>query len=278
MEDNTIYNYFKTRKHQFDETPGDALWAKIESGLDTTTTSQGKGFSFKTLSFLATALLTIGIAGLAVLNSANDIKKPAAPPQEDKPGKLVSKPVTAPETVKPADAAVTAGSSQITAGKPAIMAETVKDTVKKKKPYIAFQKINGKTTSIGKDSIPFDINNIETIVSSTNGRVTVNTKEKLTPSQFEQLIEKILKENEQAVGTLVTIKAPGHKVFRQIIKTKDNTYPARQSGIYDTLPTKLTVKSINNQSGVFEKILLSKDSLVIEPEYIDFKLAEPGKE
>ena len=91
-------------------------------------------------------------------------------------------------------------------------------------------------------------------------------------------MKKVLRENEQATGTLVTIKAPGHKVFRQIIKTKDNTYPARQNGIYDTLPTKLTVKNINVQPAVFEKVLIGKDSLVIEPKSINFSPSESAKD
>ena len=276
MQDKDIYTFFKARKHMFEEAPGDAIWARIESGLDTSASSSGKGFSFKTLLFWATALLTIGITGLVVFND-EAYERPASSARENKHKKIEAKPILVPEAVKIPDAVMTTKATPNTAVESKVIV-IAKDTVKKKKPYVAFQKITGKTTAINKDSIPFDINNVETNIKATNGRLTVDTKGKLTPSQFNQLIEKVLRENEQATGTLVTIKAPGHKVFRQIIKTKDNTYPARQSGIYDTLPTKLTVKSINNQSGVFEKILLSKDSLVIEPEYIDFKLAEPGKE
>lgn len=34
MEDKELYNFFKSRKQSFDEAPGDALWAKIENGLN----------------------------------------------------------------------------------------------------------------------------------------------------------------------------------------------------------------------------------------------------
>ena len=284
MENNEIYNFFKARKHTFDETPGNALWARIESGLNTPVTPSGSGFSFKTLLFLATAIGVVGIAGAVVLNNDNAIEKPLEPARVNEHGKIEAKPVVVPEVVKAPDIVITAEASPITITEPEITA-TAKDTVKKKKTYLAFQKINGKTTDISKDSIPFDINNVETTVRGTNGRVAVDTKEKLTPSQFKLLIEKVLAENEQAIGTMVTIKAPGHKVFRHIVKTKDNTYPARQTRDKNTLKTEATVKNTNNKAGVFEKVLISNDSLsfvrdspVIEPEYIDFKLVEPGKE
>ncbi|MEL1245659.1 hypothetical protein AAEO56_15400 [Flavobacterium sp. DGU11] len=34
MEDKELYDFFKGRKQSFDEAPGDALWAKIENGLN----------------------------------------------------------------------------------------------------------------------------------------------------------------------------------------------------------------------------------------------------
>jgi len=270
MEDNTIYNFFRIRKHQFDEAPGDALWTRIVSGMDTPAQQPGKKFPFKNLIFLATAIVIVGISGVVLSNSDENT---TGTPLQHHNEKHDAAPTT-PEIRTP-EATVTKPESSPIAVIEKAIAETQQDTVKKKKPYLAFRKINGKTAGISKDSIPFNVNNIETIIRTANGRVVVETKEKLDPFQFRQLIEKSLEENKLAVGTLVTVKAPGHKVFRQVVKSKENAYPVLISGSKDEIKEKQ--KEAINGIVHYEELIIAKDSLkpisdtLPKPAHLEFK-------
>src|SRR5690606_31754063 len=99
----------------------------------------GKGFSLKTLVFLTTALITIGIVAVTALNNSYDSEKTVSPVRQDKSRNTEAEPVVATETVKPQEDEA-AESLPITIQSEITIATT--DTVKPKKPYVAFQKIN----------------------------------------------------------------------------------------------------------------------------------------
>ncbi|AWH84008.1 hypothetical protein HYN59_02280 [Flavobacterium album] len=74
MKDNELYDFFKDRKQAFDEAPGDALWSRIESGLEKVpqpVAHKGGLSVFKKLLFLPVVGIVAAIVWMVAYNPKN---------------------------------------------------------------------------------------------------------------------------------------------------------------------------------------------------------------
>lgn len=207
MTDNELFNHFKSRSISFDEMPGDALWAKIESGLENTKSSAKPN---TLLLIICGIVLVAGISFYALFKTDKEnIPLPARPHTIHETA--VDNPTIAPEATTPVEFTVS----------------TATDSVKK----IRIRVINTSDTKtipftqiIKKDSVNQDIIAPKTVdikVQTPPGKVIVTTTQQLNREEFKELTESITEQHKTELGIMLIIKAAGHKPFRKVITQQD---------------------------------------------------------
>lgn len=204
MQDNELYNYFRERKHTAEEMPQDALWTKIDAGLNAVPTAATASISAIKAIIIAAAGITITTAALITLNR-NETKAPVkydettTLPREHIHDKTTER-VQLQDTVKP---------------------KRVKAADEKKKnskkftalPFRVYQK-NGALNV--KDSIKTS----NVIIKNYGSTIKISTKEKLTKIQFDSLVTKALQTYKDEKGKILVVNAIGFTPFRKLIEYK----------------------------------------------------------
>lgn len=227
MEDKELYEFFRSRKNTFDREPSESLWKKIDKGLTNPTPAASKPLWLKSWIVLP-AMACITIVAFYVY------KTRGAATDLPVPGSVEDIRISVPESE----------ADQIVESEIQMSGPNATDTVRKKKTVGVLKKqdaalseknhefvvapprfraLNQQNTDSQMDTVRVNTNNLVTETVITKGRIVVTTKEKLTTAQFKALTYEILEENKQSIGSTVIIKAPGHAIFRQIIKNTDNT-------------------------------------------------------
>jgi hypothetical protein len=252
MKDKEIYDFFKDRKQAFDEAPGDALWARIESGLEDTppAATQVSGRSlFRKLLILPLLAVIIAL------------------------GWVIFKPDNVEGTTGPQNVTVTpeAAGNENTGVREAY---TITDSVKKKKttapPSDAILNPVPKTPQadnsvvIAKNEIAaFDPDAVRTEAKTAPGRLNIIVKQPLTKEQFDLFIERTMVKNGNAYGTVITIKAQGHKPFRQVVPQQLQANDARLQ-VEDTLSMKAEIVYLGTQRSKKDTV---KAQFISAPQY-----------
>ena len=231
MEDKELYSFFKEKSSAFNESPDDALWEKIESGINTAPFSAVPKpfFTLKSALLLFTAVLVTGIAAWVAINTNREQAAPKPQVQ-----KTIMNPVE--ESVveaspKDVDAITAVLTKSLTADE--VSVQPVTDTIKKKKikpelnqeekPVTVQQPTNGyikfmQTTPRIKDTV-LTLKNIKLITNKTaSGTIVVEVKDKLPKPLFDSLKLKLLTDYKAETGSLLVLKAPGFEPFRSLIK------------------------------------------------------------
>ncbi|PZR18937.1 MAG: hypothetical protein DI539_15845 [Flavobacterium psychrophilum] len=233
MTDNELFNHFKTQSTTFEEMPGEDLWAKIESGLNNTKPTRSSNILlFIACGILVTALTTwyfITTESVAKISPAIEPVTTTAPePKNIAPLKPQLNVFTSAEA--PAER-TTSTQTPVILNNTETVVTTATDSVKKTiirtakiktvsktektvaEPYVKFMSHSKGAVAPLSESPTFEVEKKETI-----GSVVITTKQKITTAEYNQLIADMLNEYETSIGSLLTIKAPGHKPFRIVIQ------------------------------------------------------------
>ncbi|MFP9099834.1 energy transducer TonB [Flavobacterium sp. RHBU_24] len=265
MEHNDIDKYFKERAPQFDEQPGDALWAKIESGLDTPVPKQGgeSGYALNkwvwilsglVVTVVATAFIFINYFG-SESDSWLNTPKPEILHEGDKVSTATEgiweQPV---DTVKP----------KILAKKPAIAAKETNNGV-------ASRKIAPNPTE---DTLPNglmrDVNvaapkptpehrKIKISVQESEKRTVIILREKVSQQKFDSIVAASQNQYKDKSGMQLIVKGFNGMIHRSTItqtggeveSTRDSitTQPKSKRAVTAKMIT--TKDSIRNESAEF---------------------------
>lgn len=233
MTDNELFNHFKTQSAAFEEMPGDDLWAKIESGLNNTKPTRSSNILlFIVCGILVTALTTWYFANTESVAKISPVVEPvtttASEPKNIAPHK--TQPDILPAAAAPAEK-TTSVQAPVILNNTETVVTTAPDSVKKviirtakiktvsktenivTEPYIKFKSYSKGAVAPLSESSTFEVEKKETI-----GSIVITTKQKITTAEYNQLIADMLNEYEKSIGSLLTIKAPGHKPFRIVIQ------------------------------------------------------------
>jgi len=292
MTDNELFNHFKLQSSAFDETPGDALWAKIESGLGSAEPSPKPN----KLLFIITGTLLIALAifYFIIYKPKAETTLPAEPVTTVSPAKPEDSIVNEPSGVTTASSSTNAAERTIT-GTIVIAGDSAKQFTRAqthdsvKKVVVRTAKIkpaeerNPKTEQVIKFMsytkgavAPMDKSpNFEVIKKETLGNIIIITKQKITDAEYLQLIADMLTEYESRPGALLTIKAPGHIPFKKVmgldhkltvgLKLDDSIFKNTKklnapSSILQSESPKLNVTTKNPSVITFKSVIV-KDSL-----------------
>lgn len=222
MEDKALFHFFKTRSASFDEMPSDELWNKIQNAIEIP-----KKTSSATVSKIV-LLTTLSLATVtAFVFLINKNKKQIIDHDPVHPTKLEIQPaIDSLETTNLQEKSIAPDSTG-----------TTEDTLKRKKMEVKKSNLllTDSTFSIPNAVIlPLEMDSIQIIDSKIplnamlitpivkEGRLLFETKQTLSESEFDSFVEKILKQTERNFGSLIVIKAKGHKPFRRIVKPPDS--------------------------------------------------------
>lgn len=245
MSDNELYTYFKGRSCSFDEMPGNALWAKIEDGLNNSPAASAKPIAL--FIKIGIAVLIAGIAAVILLNTFS--KQEMAIPIQTK--SKTQTPIVIPSAkVIESDEVIT---------------PILNDTVKKKKKgsigflpkkhdtigvlapsqptYIKFQAIPNNTDSL--NTTPLKGKRPEPLTQIMPGRIVV-TAGTISKDEFDELVKKTLEKHKDAHGSLIIVKAPRQQTFRHRIpalpKPEPIPFKVISKKVRDTVLTPETIK------------------------------------
>lgn len=261
MTDNELFNHFKTQSIRFDEAPGDSLWRKIESGLDTKIQPKPNSLLlFIKTSIIVSAFSLAGIIYFAFTQRQNKTTSPVIVIKE------ANIPVQKNANKAPTNPASTEQKELQS------MRQNANDTVKRKKikpepvktiPFKAFTAILPQET----DSIIKSRTTIITPLITTTtspGRIVITTKDKITKNQFDVLTLKALEDNKNVSGTMIIVRAPGHKIFRKVIQIPTSNFNIKNQ---DTVVNGMVLKRYytNGEAKTLNKLdkISEKDTLKI---------------
>jgi hypothetical protein len=221
MEDKELYAFFKNQKQVFNEVPGDSLWRKIESGLDTKIQPKPNSLLlFIKTGVIVSAFILAGIIYYIFTQKQDKITSPAIVIKE------ANIPVQKNENIVPANPASTHQKELQS------IQQNANDTVKRKKikpepvktiPFKAFTAtLPQETDSIIKSRTTIITPLITTTTSP--GRIVITTKDKISKNQFDELTLKALEDNKNVSGTMIIVRAPGHKIFRKVIQIPTSNF------------------------------------------------------
>ena len=220
MEDKELFDFFKSRSQAFNEAPGNALWTKIEAQmlLEPAKPLNEKATLFTKKLFLFIAAVAI-IAAVFFMLSQKEVpvviinkEIKTAPGQVVYENDTVKKKAAQKQYINFAPKKVEKGRTAVAGTAPKVIEDGIISPP-------AFAKIDSKR--LDKDTIKFDLNTVKMTTQTPPGRVIVSVKDKLSESQFRLLTQKIVAEHKNEDGTLIVVKAAGHKLFRQIIKNAE---------------------------------------------------------
>ncbi|MFY0483224.1 hypothetical protein ACI6PS_11515 [Flavobacterium sp. PLA-1-15] len=223
MEDKELFHFFKTRSASFDEMPSDELWSKIQNAIEIPKkTSSATISKIVLLTTLSLAIVT------AIVFLINKNKNQIIDHDPIHPNKLEIQPaIDSLEINTLRESTISLDSSQI-----------LEDTLKKRKVVIKKSNILLKDSTFSIENaviVPLEMDSIQIIDSKIlfdtmmikpiikKGRLLFETKQTLSKSEFDSFVEKVLKQTKRDFGSLIVIKAKGHKPFRHIIKLNDTT-------------------------------------------------------
>jgi hypothetical protein len=257
MKDNELYTFFKERSSSFDETPADALWAKIEAGLNNKPEPVKTSKPTTLLYIIGSLLLVCGILAYFAFGRTDE-------------------PTKTKEFIElPAQITPIVTTEEIPFEKPTT------DTVKKKKTFkalntqpkqeVPFRRIESQNgVQERAQQLIDELFDTDYKTDKLPGRTIVTVKGKISTKLFQKLIEQTLEKNQKAYGDVIIVKAFGHKTFRKVIKIPEseaklptNGIIYRDSSYIRFMPSK----------PILTPQMLAKDSLEIE--YIHFKDTEP---
>lgn len=261
MTDNELFNHFKTQSIRFDEAPGDSLWRKIESGLDTKIQPKPNSLLlFIKTGVIVSAFILVGIIYFAFTQRQDKITSPV----------IVIKEANIPVQKNANKASTNTASTQ--QNELQSMQQNANDTVKRKKikpepvkaiPFKAFTAILPQET----DSIIKSRTTIITPLITTTtspGRIVITTKDKITKNQFDVLTLKALEDNKNVSGTMIIVRAPGHKIFRKVIQIPTSNFNIKNQ---DTVVNGMVLKRYytNGEAKTLNKLdkISEKDTLKI---------------
>ncbi|RZJ64066.1 MAG: hypothetical protein EOO45_19335 [Flavobacterium sp.] len=247
MEDKNLYAFFEARQHTFDEVPGEQLWKRIEMGLAPAPLLTTKQITFGIILILIIATLFFGIQ---MMNGkeVNITKDEKLMPVEDAKSFEINTTAVDTDTVKKKKYNPKAGDAAV--------APVVK---KYKKNPARNQDVNTSGTAIKTDK-------------TSTGRLIVKTDKMLSVSEFEDLIRKTFSDPELAVGTLVIVRAPGHKPFRQVFKGTGELYIINSQAKLkeEIIKFKRLPDPAHADKIVVDSVLIKNDSLTLKPIQIKF--------
>ncbi|RZJ74623.1 MAG: hypothetical protein EOO45_08035 [Flavobacterium sp.] len=248
MEDNDLYAFFEAKQHTFDEAPGEQLWKRIEMGLAPApllTTRQ------VTLGIILTLIIAVVFFGIQLLSGkeVNILKDEKLVPAEDAKSFEINTIAVANDTVKKKKYNPKAENAVVA-------------------PVVMKYK---KNTAQNQDTINTSVTGVKT-ANILPGRLIVKTDKMLSVSEFEDLIRKTFSNPELTVGTMVIVRAPGHKAFRQIFKGAGELHIIN-SGVKleeELIQFKRLPDAAHADKIVPDTILIKPDSLTLKPSQIKF--------
>lgn len=208
MSDKELYTYFKDRRASFEETPGDFLWEKIEQRLNSPDTPSNKSSNVFFSGLVLLAILAIGFVLLSQVRNDDD-----APVSKEKKSHetIPYKEIKTNNTIIISkDTLQKTRKEKFQSKNPASKAGTDKPET----PYLKFQPIANNTDSLNTTVVKSKPDYKTQIMP---GRIIVTGKGKFTKEEFEYLIKEITEFHKEAYGSLIIVKAPGQKTFRQKI-------------------------------------------------------------
>ncbi|RWX03576.1 hypothetical protein [Flavobacterium cerinum] len=256
MEDKELYTFFKNQKQVFNEVPSDSLWEKIECGLDTKIQQKPKPNSlvlFIKVSVIVAALVIVGIA----YNVFTPKKEHTAPikqiVEQNLPIKKTENIIrTIPVTTHQKELQSVQQNANDTVKRKKIKPETVKAI-----HFKAFTAIlSPETDSIMKSRTTVITPLITTTTSP--GRIIITTKDKISKNQFDELTLKALENNKNASGTMIIVRAPGHKIFRKVIQIPTSNFNIQNQ---DTVLNGITLKRYYTSG---ETLLIGEKNKILE--------------
>lgn len=233
MQDNELYNYFRERKHTAEEMPQDALWTKIDAGLNAApTAATASASAIKTITIIAIAGIAITTAVLVYNN------KPSF--MQDKPKETIlpapateSHEVTVSETVT-AEFQDTVNKKKTKKSNRIVSFRKIKDTIKTKPATISFKALHTADSVIKiKPAI---------LTQQYGTTIKISTKEILSKVAFDTLVAQSLKTYRTQSGKVLVIMADGHKPYRKVIGVLKETDLVKIKGLK---PVVDTIKPIN---------------------------------
>lgn len=272
MTDNELFNHFKSNAAIFDEMPGDALWTKIKGKLDNGN-STVKPF---TILFIAALCIVAFIVTYYFFEpESKTTETPSAPADKElhdipvtKPAITLAQPVSNNSQIKQGETVNVVPLSVISRE---TLTPITPDSIKKirvrtaKTSTAATQPAKLFFKTIDKNNIPESLT-FEVKKQETPGNIIVSTKQKITAAEYQKLIEDMLKENETSVGTLLIIKASGHKSFRKVIELDTEKEIVKTADV-DSIIINVKVEPLK-QPLQLEKIQVN--SSYINPEHVSF--------
>jgi len=275
MTDNELFNHFKIRSAAFDEMPGENLWAKIESGLDNTrSTGKSNLLLFTVCGILLTALTVWYFAAPESTAKINPTAEPVTITSPEPTNSTTSKQQintlpSAGKTVPTQTAIIVKYEAIVQDSVKKVKVRTAKikpvSTTEKTaaEPYVKFMSYTKGTVAPLEESLTFEVQKKETF-----GNIIITTKQKITSTEYNQLIADMLNEHEKSIGALLTVKAPGHKPFRIVIGL-NKTETLQAISIKDSLVVKAMQLNTTLPTSEPGKPLLKISKL--NPDTISFK-------
>lgn len=254
MEDKELFDFFKNRSASFDEMPADEVWNKIQMNIGT---SKKTSLTISKIALLIVATLAIIVAIAFFANKNKQIIKNERTYLKEVQTKALKDSLTTIITQK--DTTLN-------------NIKSITDTLKKrkivpKKTIISLK----KDTVISPPTIVPEMESIEIIKSKTlldtvsfkpqvkGNRLLFETKKVLSKTEFDTFVQKVLKQTELNFGSLIVVKARGHKPFRHLVK----------------LPDKIKIPHNVIKPANYTTRIILKDSLVFKDSiYFDFKKDE----
>lgn len=246
MQDNELYNYFRERKHTAEEMPQDALWTKIDAGLNAApTAAKASVTAVKAITIAAIAGITITTAVLVYNNKPSVMQE--KPKQTVLPAPATElHEVTVSETVT-AEFQDTVNKKKIKKSNRIVSFRKIKDTIKTKPATINFKALHTA------DSV---IKTKPAVLTQQYGTtIKISTKEILSKAAFDTLVAQSLKTYRTQSGKILVIMADGHKPYRKVIGVLKETDLVKIKGlkpVTDTIkPINFSMKSLTDSSNTF---------------------------
>jgi len=246
MEDKELFDFFKNRSTSFDEMPSDALWNKIQTNMNASKSST----FFSASKIIILTLLTLATVLIGVFIYTNfkiSIEEKTIHP---KANEIIEQPnATPPGIVSEIDTLKNRAEIDTLKPKKALF----------KKPIVTVKKDTFmvlKTDSLKIIDSKFDIDSLKIQPLVKGNRLLFETKQLLTPIEFNWFVQKIIDETKMNYGALIIIKAKGNKPFRHIVK----------------FPEKISIAKKTIQSIHYTPKLIVKDSMIVSDSiYFDLK-------
>lgn len=252
MEHNDIDKYFKDRAPQFDEQPGDALWAKIESGLDATTPKHAGRAPGKWVWILSGLVITVVAAVFIFFNyftSEGDswLTVPAPEVVEDVQ-EVPSEEIVAQsaDTVKP----------KALAPKPAKGVKKRNNAVANLAPNPNADTINELMpgVAVATPKAAPQPRKIKVSVQESAKRTVLTVREKISQQKFDSIVAASMEQYKSKAGMQLIVKGLQNPTYRYTFPIAGEVNSLQDSSI--TTPKK--------KLAVTAKIITTKDTVTTE--------------